>query len=139
ADVARATPDGYTFLMVFDSHAVNPYIYSNLPYDNDNDLTPVSRLVQNPLVLLVSPAIKANNVAELIAQAKEKPGGISYGTVGPGSSNHLTAELFAKIAGVQLSHIPYRGGSPAQTDLLGGHVDIMFLSSSLAIPHIKTG
>src|SRR5690606_4773254 len=84
-------------------------------------------------------AIKANNVAELIAQAKEKPGGISYGTVGPGSSNHLTAELFAKIAGVQLSHIPYRGGSPAQTDLLGGHVDIMFLSSSLAIPHIKTG
>lgn len=139
SDAARAEPDGYTFLMVFDSHAVNPHIYSKLPYDSQNDLAPVSRLVQNPLVLLAHPSVPANSVDELIELAKQAPGKISYATVGPGSSNHLTAELFAKEAGVQLTHIPYRGGGPAQTDLLGGHVDIMFLSSALAIPHVKSG
>jgi tripartite-type tricarboxylate transporter receptor subunit TctC len=139
ADVARAAPDGYTFLMVFDSHAVNPYIYSKLPYDNNKDLAPVSRLVQNPLVLLAHPSVPANSVKELVDLAKQSPSSVSYATVGPGSSNHLTAELFAKTAGVKLTHIPYRGGGPAQTDLLGGHVNIMFLSSSLAIPHVKSG
>lgn len=139
ADVARSTPDGYTLLMVFDSHAVNPHIYPKLPYDSENDLAPVSRLVQNPLVLLAHPTVPANSVEELIEHAKKDPGGISYATVGPGSSNHLAAELFAREAGVKLTHIPYRGGGPAQTDLLGGHVDIMFLSSALAIPHVEGG
>jgi len=138
ADVARAPADGYTLLMVFDSHAVNPYIYDKLPY-RDDELAPVSRLVQNPLVLLAHPSIAANTVQELVDHAKRNPGSISYATVGPGSSNHLTAELFAKSAGVELTHIPYRGGGPAQTDLLGGHVDIMFLSSALAIPHVESG
>ncbi len=139
AEVARAAPDGYTLLMVFDSHAVNPHIYPKLPYDNEKDLAPVSRLVQNPLVLLAHPSVPANTVSELIELAKKEPASISYATVGPGSSNHLTAELFAREAGVKLTHIPYRGGGPAQTDLLGGHVNIMFLSSSLAIPHVEGG
>ncbi|PLC47974.1 MFS transporter [Pollutimonas subterranea] len=139
AEAARAQPDGYTFLMVFDSHAVNPHIYSNLAYDSEKDLAAVSRLVRNPLVLLAHPSVQANSVQELVELAKKDPESISYATVGPGSSNHLTAELFARQAGVKLTHIPYRGGGPAQTDLLGGHVSIMFLSSSLAIPHVKSG
>lgn len=139
AEAARATPDGYTLLMVFDSHAVNPHIYKNLPYDSNKDLAPVSRLIENPLVLLAHPSVPADSVAALVKLAKEKPGSLNYATVGPGSSNHLTAELFAEQAGVELTHIPYRGGGPAQADLLGGQVQLMFLSSSLAIPHVEAG
>ena len=139
AEVARAAPDGHTLLMVFDTHAMNPFIYPNLPYDSDKDLASVSRLVQNPLVLLAHPSVGVNSVEELVALAKQRPGQISHASVGAGSSNHLTAELFAQKAGIKLLHIPYRGGGPAPADLLGGHVDIMFLSSSLAMPHVRAG
>lgn len=139
AQVARAPADGYQLLMVFDTHAVNPFIYKNLPFDTLKDLAPVSRLVENPLVLLAHPSVPANSVPELVALAKQQPKVITYASVGAGSSNHLTTELFADQASVEMTHVPYRGGGPAQTDLLGGQVKLMFLSSSLAIPHVKAG
>lgn len=139
AQVARAPADGYQLLMVFDTHAVNPFIYKNLPFDTLKDLAPVSRLVENPLVLLAHPSVPANSVPELVALAKQQPKVMTYASVGAGSSNHLTSELFADQAGVEMTHVPYRGGGPAQTDLLGGQVKLMFLSSSLAIPHVKAG
>lgn len=136
--VARAAPDGYTFLLVFDTHAVNPYIYKNLPYGFE-DLVPVSRLIENPLVVLAHPSVPADSIEELTALAKKSPGELTFASVGAGSSNHLTAELFANRADVRMIHVPYRGGGPAQTDLLGGQVKLMFLSSSLAMPHVKAG
>ena len=139
AQVARAPADGYQLLMVFDTHAVNPFIYKNLPFDTLKDLAPVSRLVENPLVLLAHPSVPANSVRELVELAKQQPKVMTYASVGAGSSNHLTSELFADQAGVEMTHVPYRGGGPAQTDLLGGQVKLMFLSSSLAIPHVKAG
>jgi tripartite-type tricarboxylate transporter receptor subunit TctC len=138
AQVAKARPDGYTLLMVFDTHAVNPLLYK-LSYDSDKDLTPISLISTSPLVLVTPPAVPVNSVKELVAMAKAKPGLLNYASTGAGSSNQLTAELFKMTAGVDLTHVPYKGGAPAITDVLGGRVETMFVSATSVLQHIKAG
>lgn len=138
-EVARSAPDGYTVGMVFDAFTTYPLVYPNLGFDSRKDLVPVTQMASNPLVLVVNPSVPANNLQELVALAKAKPGTLNYASVGAGSSNHLTAEWFKSVAGIDVAHIPYKGGGPAQQDLLGGQVQMMFLSAVLAQPHVRAG
>jgi tripartite-type tricarboxylate transporter receptor subunit TctC len=139
ADVARAPADGYTLLMVFDAYATYPLVYPKLTFDIHRDLVPVTQIASNPLILVVNPALPAKDLRELVALARSKPGRLNYASVGAGSSNHLTAEYFKSVSGTFVTHIPYRGGGPAQQDLMGGQVDMMFLSAVLAQPFVKAG
>jgi tripartite-type tricarboxylate transporter receptor subunit TctC len=138
-EVARAAPDGHTLLMVFDSYATYPLVYPKLGFDVARDLQPVTQIASNPLVLVVNPKVPANDFKSFVSLLKTQPGRYNYASVGPGSSNHLTAELFKAVSGTFITHIPYRGGGPAQQDLLGGQVEMMFLSAVLAQPHVKAG
>jgi len=138
-EVARAAPDGHTLLMVFDSYATYPLVYPKLGFDVARDLQPVTQIASNPLVLVVNPKVPANDFKTFAALLKSQPGRYNYASVGPGSSNHLTAELFKAVSGTFITHIPYRGGGPAQQDLLGGQVEMMFLSAVLAQPNVKAG
>ncbi|HEY0818120.1 MAG TPA: tripartite tricarboxylate transporter substrate binding protein [Rhizobacter sp.] len=139
AEVARAAPDGHTLLMVFDSYATYPLVYPKLSFDIAKDLQPVTQIASNPLVLVVHPQVQAQDFKSFVALLKANPGKYNYASVGPGSSNHLTAELFKATTGTFVTHIPYRGGGPAQQDLLGGQVEMMFLSAVLAQPHVNAG
>ena len=136
-EVARAAPDGHTLLMVFDSFSTYPLVYPKLSFDVETDLAPVSRIVSNPMVVVVHPSVPAKTIGEFVALLKSQPDRYNFASVGPGSSNHLTGELFKAVSGTSITHVPYRGGGPAQQDLLGGQVEIMFLSASLALPHVK--
>jgi tripartite-type tricarboxylate transporter receptor subunit TctC len=138
-EVARAAPDGHTLLMVFDSYATYPLVYPRLGFDVARDLQPVTQIASNPLVLVVNPKVPANDFKNFVGLLKSQPGRYNYASVGPGSSNHLTAELFKAVSGTFVTHIPYRGGGPAQQDLLGGQVEMMFLSAVLAQPNVKAG
>lgn len=138
-EVARAPADGYTLLMVFDAFATYPLVYPKLPFDIAKDLAPVTQIVSNPLILVVNPAVPANDVKSLVALAKAKPGRFNFASVGAGSSNHLTGEYFKSVSNTFITHIPYRGGGPAQQDLMGGQVEMMFLSAVLAQPFVKAG
>ncbi|MES2187082.1 MAG: tripartite tricarboxylate transporter substrate binding protein [Pseudomonadota bacterium] len=138
AVVAKAKPDGYTLLMAFDTHAVNPLLYK-LPFDSDKDLAPVVLVGTAPLVLVAPPDLPVNSVKELVALAKSKPGALNYASTGAGSSNQLAAELFKMTAGVDMAHVPYKGGAPAITDVLGGRVEVMFVSAPSVLAHIKAG
>lgn len=139
AEVARATPDGHTLLMVFDSYATYPLVYPKLSFDIAKDLQPVTQVASNPLVLVVNPKVEAKDFVRFVGLLKAQPGRLNYASVGPGSSNHLTAEYFKAVSGTFVTHIPYRGGGPAQQDLLGGQVEMMFLSAVLAQPHVNAG
>jgi len=139
AEVVRAPADGYTMVMVFDSFATYPLVYPKLGYDIARDLQPVTQIASNPLVLVVNPRVPAKDLKGFVALAKSQPGKLNFASVGAGSSNHLTAELFKSVTGTFITHIPYRGGGPAQQDLLGGQVDLMFLSAVLAQPHVRAG
>lgn len=139
AEVARSTPDGHTLLMVFDSYATFPLVYPKLPFDVARDLVPVTQIVSNPLILVVNPKVPANDFPGFVGLLKAQPGRLNYASVGAGSSNHLTAELFKTVSGTFITHIPYRGGGPAQQDLMAGQVEMMFLSAVLAQPHVKSG
>jgi tripartite-type tricarboxylate transporter receptor subunit TctC len=138
AQVAKARPDGYSVLMVFDTHAVNPLLYK-LPYESDKDLTPIALISTSPLIVVSPPALPANSIKELVALAKAKPGVLNYASTGAGSSNQLAAELFKSTAGVDMTHVPYKGGAPAITDVLGGRVEVMFVSATSVLQHIKAG
>lgn len=138
AEVARAAPDGYTILAVFDSYATYPLVYPKLSFDINKDLQPITQVASNPLVLVTHPEVPAKDFKSFVALLKAQPGKLNYASVGSGSSNHLTAELFKAVTGTFITHIPYRGGGPAQQDLLGGQVQMMFLSAVLAQPHVKS-
>lgn len=138
-EAVRSAPDGHTLVMVFDAIATYPLVYPKLGYDIKRDLLPVTQIVSNPLVLVVHPSVPAQSLKELVALARRSPGKLNFASVGPGSSNHLTGELFKSVSGTFITHIPYRGGGPAQQDLLGGQVEMMFLSAVLAQPHVKAG
>ncbi|CAM3657383.1 tripartite tricarboxylate transporter substrate binding protein [Polaromonas hydrogenivorans] len=138
-EVARATPDGHTLLMVFDSYATYPLVYPKLGFDVNRDLVPVTQIVSNPLILVVNSKVPAQDLRSFVSLLKAKPGSFNYASVGSGSSNHLTAELFKSVTGTFITHIPYRGGGPAQQDLIGGQVEMMFLSAVLAQPYVKAG
>jgi tripartite-type tricarboxylate transporter receptor subunit TctC len=138
--VAKAAPDGYTLLVVAFPFAVTPSLIRNLPYDTLRDFAPVALCAQSPNILVVNPQVlPVKSVAELIAVAKSKPGGLSYASTGNGSSNHISMELFKSLAGVDLVHIPYKGSAPAVTDLLGGQVQVMFDNAPNVMPHVRAG
>ncbi|HEY6256837.1 MAG TPA: tripartite tricarboxylate transporter substrate binding protein [Xanthobacteraceae bacterium] len=139
AVVAKSPPDGLTWLIVFDTHAVNPSLLPNFPFDNDKDLDPVSLIATAPYVVARHPSRPYTNLGELIRAAKEKPHSISYASVGSGSIGHLALELLSKEAGIDLIHVPYRGGAPALNDTVAGHVDLIIASAALLTPQIVPG
>jgi len=138
--VARAAPDGYTLLMATSSTvAINASIYKNLPYDPAKDFSPISMVALVPFVLIVHPSLGVDSAEAFIKLAKSKPGSLSYASGGGGSPHHIYMELFKKMAGVDLKHIPYRGGGPALTDVLAGHVPVMFADVAQAQELIRSG
>jgi tripartite-type tricarboxylate transporter receptor subunit TctC len=138
--IAKAAPDGYTLgLGGTGTLAINPTLYPNVGYDPRKDFAPVGLIATSALVVLVRPSVQANSIGELIALAKREPGKLNYASAGSGSGIHLGTELFAHMAGIKLTHIPYKGSSPALADLIGGHVAIYFSSLPPAIGLIKDG
>ena len=135
---ASAPPDGYTLLVVSIAHAVNPALYT-LRYDPLKSFTPISIMATGPNVLAVNPSLPVKDVKELVALAKEKPGSIDYASAGVGSFQHLGGELFKLVAGVNLQHVPYKGGGPAMQDVIAGHVKVMFSSLVQTTPFINSG
>jgi hypothetical protein len=137
--VAKSAPDGYTILMVYDTFAVNPHVYKNLPFDSFKDLAPVTELVKIPLVVVAGNKLPANNLRELTELSKTKPNGINFSSGGAGSSGHLAAELLKTNLGIDMTHIPYKGGGPALTATIGGEADITILGAVITVPQIKGG
>jgi tripartite-type tricarboxylate transporter receptor subunit TctC len=137
--VVSAPPDGYTLLFYGGSTVVNTHIFSNLPFDVLRDIAPVAGLVIYPMVLVANPSVPAKTVAELIAHAKANPGKVTMASFGTGSASHLAGELFKMMAGVNLVHVPYRGGAAMITDLLAGQVHVGFDVMVTALPHARTG
>jgi tripartite-type tricarboxylate transporter receptor subunit TctC len=138
--VAHASPDGYTLLFSSSSTiAVSPSMYSNLPYDPVKDFSAIAQVASVGSVLVVHPSIPANSVKELIAYAKANPGKLNYGSAGAGASQHLASELFKTMAGINMVHVPYKGGGPAMADLLGGQISLMIELLPTALPQIKGG
>jgi tripartite-type tricarboxylate transporter receptor subunit TctC len=137
--VANAPPDGYTLLFVGLSAAVNMSLFESLPFNLLRDISPVAGLIDFPLVLIANPSLPAKTVPELIALAKENPGKITLASFGTGTSSHVTGELFKIMAGVNMVHVPYRGGAPMITDLVGGQVQTGVDVMTTALPQIRTG
>ncbi|MGE5526119.1 MAG: Bug family tripartite tricarboxylate transporter substrate binding protein [Rhodospirillaceae bacterium] len=135
---AHAAPDGYTILMAtIASLAINPSLYSKLPFDPEKDLAPVIQAVDSTNILSLHPSVPANSVKELIALAKQKP--LNYGSSGVGGTGHLAGELFNVMAGTKMAHVPYKGGGPAMIDLVAGNIQLVFATAASAVPQIKSG
>jgi len=139
AQLAGSEPDGYTLLMTADGVPANPHLHSHLNYDTLTDLLPVSQLVRIPLVMLVNQQVPVKTVGELVDYARQSPGRYSYASPGTGTSNHLYFEVFKDMAKFDMIHAPYKGGSPAMNDLMGGHVQALLISGTLAVPQAKGG
>jgi tripartite-type tricarboxylate transporter receptor subunit TctC len=138
--VARARPDGYTLLIAnVGTQSINPSLYPKLPYNADTAFAPISLICELPFVLMASPSFAPNSVKELVALAKAKPDQVTYASSGMGGSPHLTAELFQLVTGTRMTHVPYKGGGPAMTDLMAGHVNLLFASVLESSGHIKAG
>jgi len=137
--VAKALPDGYTVLMMSLTFTVNPSLFSKLPYDTVKDLVPVTMVASAPLMLVVHPSVPAKSVAEFIAYAKANPGKLNFGSGGPGTTPHLAGEMLKTMAGIQVTHIPYKGGAPALTDLIGGQIQFMLENIPGTLPFAKAG
>jgi tripartite-type tricarboxylate transporter receptor subunit TctC len=137
---AKAPADGYTlFLGGSTSHGTIPNTYANLPYDAQKDFAPVALVASTPMLVLVNPALPAKSMGELISYLKANPGKTAYASTGTGGVIHLTVELFKAMSGTDMRHVPYKGSVPALTDLIGGHVDLMFDNMASALPQVKAG
>lgn len=140
AAVVRSQPDGNTLLITSSAPIViNPSVYKNMSFDPLKDLAPVSNLLRVPLVLVAHPSVPAKNLKELIAHIQSKKGDFSYASSGAGTPQHLTGELFNSVQKLNMTHVPYKGSAPAISDLLGGHIPMMFDSTIAIMPHIKSG
>jgi tripartite-type tricarboxylate transporter receptor subunit TctC len=140
ADVARAAPDGYTILMgAVATHAINPTLYASIPYDPVRDFLPVTQVASTPNVLVVNPSVPAANVREFIAYAKANPGKLNFGSGSTGSAGHLAGELFKSMAGVEMTHVPYKGAAPAMNDLVGGQIQLMFDNLASSLGQVRAG
>jgi tripartite-type tricarboxylate transporter receptor subunit TctC len=139
AAVARSEPDGYTLMMINDNHALNPSVFKNIPYDSLKDFAPIGFVGSAPMVFTASGQLPVKSVKDLADLARQKPGAITYGSVGPGSASHLAGELFAAKAGVSMLHVPYKGGAPALNDLVAGHLNTMFITAVVGMPQMKAG
>jgi tripartite-type tricarboxylate transporter receptor subunit TctC len=137
--VAKSAPDGYTVLFTLSSHTINPSIYPRLPFNTVRDFEPVGTVASLPQILVANLQLPVNNVAELIALAKARPEGLSFASVGNGSPGHLAGELFKLRTGTKMQHVPYRGGGPAVTDVMGGQVPLLWVSIPAAAQLIKSG
>jgi len=137
--VVRSAPDGYTLLTVNSQNAISPSLYPGLSFDFLRDIAPIGQISLAPLIMEVNPSVPANTVAEFIAYAKANPGKISMASAGVGGPQHLAGELFKSMTGLNLLHVPYRGSTPAVTDLVAGRVQVMFDVTPTAVPQIKAG
>lgn len=135
--LAKANPDGYTIGLITDSHAINPSFFAKLPYDSLNDFSPITQLVFVPLVMVAHPALGVKSVPELIALAKQQPGRINYASIGNGTPHQISMEWFKQLAGIDLTHIPYKGVAPALAELVAGQVNVMFTGTSSAAPYAR--
>lgn len=138
SEVAKAAPDGYTLLQAWDTHAVNHHVYRT-PYDFQKSFEPIALLVQAPGVLVASPSFRPSSLKELIEYARANPEKVTYGSAGAGSSNHLSGLRLCEMAGVRMTHVPYKGGGPLMTDLLGGHVNITLGTLPFLEPNVRAG
>ncbi|OWT60128.1 tripartite tricarboxylate transporter substrate binding protein [Candidimonas nitroreducens] len=137
--VARAKPDGYTLYMVAVTSAINQTLYKNIKFNLVKDFAPIALAVKVPNVLVVNPKVPAHSVKELVAYAKANPDKLNFASSGSGTSIHMAGELFKQLAGVDILHVPYKGSAPAETDLMGGQVDMMFDNMPAAWPHVQAG
>ena len=137
--VVRAAPDGYTLLAVSPANAINATLYEKLNFNFIRDIAPVAGIMRTPNVMVVNSSVPAKSVPEFIAYAKANPGKISFASAGNGSGSHMSGELFKMMTGVDMVHVPYRGGGPALTDLLGGQVQLMFPGTTASIGYIRAG
>ena len=136
---AKATADGYTILFTLSSHTINPKLYDKLPFDVERDFAPITLATLVPQILVANPSLPANNMKELIALAKANPGKLNYASVGTGSPAHIAGELLKLKTGIDMVHVPYKGGGPAVIDTIGGQVQLAFVSMPAAWQHVKAG
>jgi len=136
---AKSAPDGYTVLFTLSSHTINPKLYGKLPFDVERDFVPISLAAVIPQVLVANPSVPVNDVKELIALARAQPGKLNYASVGTGSPAHIAGELLKLKTGIDMVHVPYKGGGPAITDTLGGQVQFAFVSLPAALQYVKAG
>lgn len=137
--VAKAAPDGYTIGKIATSHAINPAVYAKMPYDTMKDLAPITQTVNLTNMLVAHPSVPVASVKELIALAKAQPKTLTYGSAGNGQSNHLSGALFASLAGIEITHVPYKGSAPALTDVIAGNISMMYVDILSATPNVKAG
>lgn len=137
--VAASPPDGYTFLLVFDTHGVNPSLIPNIPFDTVKDLAPVMMIGRSPMVLTAHPSAPYKSFADILAASKEKAESVSFGTIGSGSLAHLAMTQIGNQLNVKMNHVPYKGGGPLVVDAIAGHVPVAIASVALLSPHIKSG
>ena len=136
---AKAPADGYTLFLASATHGINPGLQKKLPYDSIRDFSPITLVTSSPLVFVANPSLGVTGIKELVAAAKAQPGRINYASSGPGTGGHLAVELLSWMAGITLTHVPYKGAGPALVDLIGGQVQIMCTSPLPAMPHVKSG
>ena len=140
AAVAKAKPDGYTLLVgSMSTHAMNPALMANMPFRGSDDFTPIALVANVINTMVVNPAVPAKNLREFIAYAKANPGKLAYASAGAGSTNHLSAEMFMKAAGIQMLHVPYKGGSPAVMATVANETQVLFSAGTQTLPHVKAG
>ena len=138
--VAKAAPDGYTLLFgSMSTHAINPGIMASMPFKGVEDFTPIALLAFVTNTMVVHPSLPVGNLKEFIAYAKANPGKVAYASAGPGSTNHLSAALMEKMAGIRMLHVPYKGGAPAVMDTVGGQTHVLFTAGTQSLPHVKAG
>jgi len=138
--VAKAKPDGYTLLVgSMSTHAMNPALMPNMPFKGVDDFTPIAQIANVVNTLVVNPSVPVKTVKEFIAYAKANPGKLAYASAGPGSTNHLAAVLFEKAAGIDMLHVPYKGGAPAVLDTVGNQTQVLFSAGTQTLPHVKSG
>ena len=137
--VAKSAPDGYTLLMASPANTINPSLYAKMPYEPMRDLAAVALIASVPSVLIANRSLPVASVKQLVALAKAKPGALTYGSGGSGSTEHLAGEMFKSFAGVDMLHVPYKGGAQVLTDVIGGQIALMFVNQVFALPHIQGG
>lgn len=137
--VAKSAPDGYTLLMVYDTFAVNPLVYKNLPFDTFKDLAPITILAAAPLVIVAPAKLPVGSLKDFVRLSKSSEHGLNYGSGGPGSSGHLAGELLATTVGAKMTHVPYKGGGPALMSTIAGETDMTILGTTVTVPQIRSG
>lgn len=137
--VAKAPADGYTLLMAYHSHVINPTLYPKLPFDTVKGFSPISQIAVQPQLFNVHPTLPAKTIKDLIALAKARPGQLLYGSAGSGSGGHLATEIFNSMAGIRMTHVPYKGSAPALIDVIAGNTQLMLATLISSLPHIRSG